>query len=220
MTSTRILRCSEVIRVGATVVVAAVTVSAACATKVTADDDDGIARGGAGGSPDVSNSTSDTASSTTTSTTTTVTTVTTATTVTATTSSGACDNGIPGDISSAVCTACITCAQTNECQFETTTCANNPDCTGYEQCRGNCFTMCDVNVNNTIDPNEEPCFNGSCHGDLTLYFNDPNYVPPSTSCLGLYGSGNKTGPDDYWNMLSCWICLACPINCNAAQNCA
>lgn len=199
---------------GAMAAIAVATISAACASKVTVVGDDSGPTKGAGASPGVTSSSSGAAPPITTSTASMVT-----TTTMVTTSTGFCDTGIPGDIGSPICDACITCSQTNECQFETTQCANNPDCVGYEQCRGACFDGCDVNMNNTIDANEEPCYSGSCHGDLDAYNNDPNYVPPPMSCLAIFGSGNQTGPSDYWGMLSCWICNACVINCNAAQNC-
>jgi hypothetical protein len=75
---------------------------------------------------------------------------------------GTCDTGAPGDLGDPVCDTCMTCAQSGPCSSITNACVNSPECVDYDQCRMDCFNMCDPNQNG-IEPGEQACFD-ACHG--------------------------------------------------------
>jgi hypothetical protein len=180
----------------------------ACATgtSATEDDDDGgvSSAGGTGGAGGSSNTggmqtaTTNTVASTVSSTVA----ATGAQTSSVTTGPMGCDSGLGMDINSVACGDCITCTQTAGCSTEWAACGINSPCDGFTACLSNCDLQCGTNTT---------CFD-TCSG----------VAAETSSCVSSQGciAQNPSGCVDYLTALSCSICLQCPLDCDAQNNCS
>jgi hypothetical protein len=113
-----------------------------------------------------------------------------------------CDTEVGGTQGSVVCSDCIACTQTSECQMEWEACAvAGSPCDDFVLCLQGCDMQCMGN----------PACLDMCFGNLTC--------DPATEVPGSCGELQSAGCMEYLNAYGCSICVGCPIDCDGASAC-
>ena len=99
---------------------------------------------------------------------------------------------------------CFGCALQGACKEQLDACKADPECgvsttpTGFYKCLEDCKSKCAA---------DDACFS-MCIGSDQM-------TPPAGTCIGDHPGGSM----EYTAIISCVVCVECPVSCDAASMC-